>query len=234
MTRTPILAAAVLFFAATVPASAHSVPPDGRPDTDMRWGPFAIDEARVRDNLMPGAPSDGSTDSPATGSASFFYDRETDRLDYTVSWENLAGPLIHVRVHGPADAAHSTDDRLFDVLTDGVAVASAGVNRTTGSFSGTLDLQHPPDISCGCTDFDEEAAAQKIIGALLDGHAYLNLGTQAFPAGEIRGNFPFAAAVGAVDPGPSPNPIPLPPAVWPAIVTCAVFLALHAVRKARA
>ena len=196
----------------------------------MSWVPFAIDESQVRNNDLPGGPSDGSTDSPATGSATFAYDRETDRLNYTVSWQNLTSPLLDIRVHGPATATQTSDDRLFDVLGDELAVVNAGVGRITGTYSGMLDLQNPEDMSCGCEEFDPAEAARKIMEGLVDGRAYLNLRTNSFITGEIRGQFPATAAG---EPGPSPNPVPLPPGAWPAIATVAGFAAFRTLRTRR-
>ena len=233
-TRFPVVAAVLassLLLAMTFPAAAYTVAPGDRPNSDVSWGPFAIDESQVRNNDLPGGPSDGSTDSPATGSATFAYDRESDRLNYTVSWQNLTSPLLDIRVHGPATATQTSDDRLFDVLGDELAVVSSGVGRISGSYSGTLDLQNPPDVSCGCDEFHPEEAAKKIMAALLEGHAYINLRTQAFLTGEIRGNFPAATASG--EPGPTPNPVPLPPGAWSAIGTFAVLGTLHAFRTRR-
>jgi hypothetical protein len=235
-TRTRFAAAvlaALLSFVLSRSAAAHTVivAAESRPATDMTWGTFPISGSQVLNNDLPGAPADGSTNTGATGSASFSYDRETDHLNYTLSWTNLSAPLLDIRVHGPATASQTIDDRLFDILSDEVAVVTSGVGRITGSYSGMLDLQNPPDMSCGCSDFDKETVAQTILNSLLQGHAYLNLRTQAFTNGEIRGNFPVATA--AVEPGPTPNPVPLPPAAWPAILTAAGFAAFHAVRARR-
>jgi hypothetical protein len=228
-----IVLAALFSSAFTRPARAHSVAVSAtasRPSGDMTWGTFPIDGSQVRNNDLPGAPADGSTTTGASGTANFFYDRETDHLNYTVSWQNLSAPLLDVRIHGPATASQTIDDRLFDVLSDELAVVSAGVNRTTGSYSGTLDLQNPPDMSCGCGEFDPEEVAQTILNSLLQGHAYINLRTQAYTNGEIRGNFPVATA--AAD-QPGPTPVPLPPAAWPAIATVAGFAAIHFARTRR-
>jgi len=223
--------AVALVFAVVAPARGHTVPVGAdRPSTDMEWPTFPIGEGQVLNNTLPGAPADGSTDSAATGTASFVYDRETDHLNYTVSWENLGAPLLDIRVHGPATATQTNDDRLFDILGDELAVVQSGVGRITGSYAGTLDLGNPPDMSCGCGEFDPEEVARKILGALLDGHAYLNLRTQVFQTGEIRGNFPAAAAAGEE---PGPTPVPLPPGAWPAIATVAAFAAVGWLRRGR-
>jgi hypothetical protein len=215
----------------TLPAAAHTIGvTTTRPLSNMTWGTFPIDGSQVRNNDSPGAPSDGSTNTGATGSATFFYDRKADHLNYTVSWKDLSAPLLDVRVHGPATATESIEDRLFDVLSDELTVVTSGVNRITGSYSGTLDLQNPPDLSCGCDEFDAEKAAQTILNSLLQGHAYINLRTQAYTNGEIRGNFPVATAA---DAGPGPTPVPLPPAAWPAIATVAGFAAIHFARTRR-
>ena len=227
------VAAAVAVLSAALPTWGHTVTvagaPADRPSTDMEWLTFPINEAQVLNNELPGAPADGSTDSAATGMASFVYDRDTDHLNYTVSWQNLGAPLLDIHVHGPATATQTTDDRLFHILSDELAVVTSGVGRITGSYAGTLDLADPPDVSCGCSEFDPEEAARKILAALLDGHAYLNLRTQAFQTGEIRGNFPAAVAAGEE---PKPTPVPLPPGAWPAIATVAAFAAVGWFRRA--
>ena len=36
-------------------------------------------------------------------------DRDTDRLNYTVSWQDLTGPLAGIRIYGPATPSQSYD-----------------------------------------------------------------------------------------------------------------------------
>ena len=107
-------------------------------------------------------------------------------------------------------------------------MVNAGVGRTNGSYSGTVDLQNPPDTSCGCGEFDPEAVAQTILNTLLEGRAYVGISTQMFPVGELRGNFPTATAAG--EPGPTLNPVPLPAGAWPAIATMACAVAFRTLR----
>lgn len=97
----------------------------------------------------------------ATGTISGTYNKETNDLVYTISWNGLAGgnpSMMHF--HGPADP--------------GVA-ASVRVHITgfTPAASGTVN---------GTAKLDDAQESE-----LLNGQWYYNIHNATYPAGEIRG-----------------------------------------------
>ena len=202
---------------------AHPVPlPPGeeRVPHDVRWDLFALTEDQVRNNAAPGAPADGSTDSPAAGTATFFYDHHADLLIYTVTWQDLQGLLTAMHVHGPAGPNESAGGHLFDIFLDERSVIESGVDRLNGAFSGSIPVANFGMHHGG----EDHPSVDEQFPALFDGRAYVNVHTDAFPRGEIRGNFPAGRAI---------NAIPLPAAAWPALGLMGVVRARRAARRVR-
>jgi|SRR5689334_2554062 len=108
------------------------------------------------------ATLDGKTEVPAntsagTGTADIDYDAASKKLSWKVTYSGLSGPATAAHFHGPAEAGKNS----------GVAVAIP--NATTSPVEGSATLT------------DAQAAD------LLAGKYYVNIHTQANPAGEIRG-----------------------------------------------
>lgn len=108
------------------------------------------------------AKLDGKTEVPAntsagTGAADIDYDAASKKLSWKVTYSGLSGPATAAHFHGPAEAGKNA----------GVAVAIP--NQATSPVEGSATLT------------DAQAAD------LLAGKYYVNIHTQANPAGEIRG-----------------------------------------------
>lgn len=108
------------------------------------------------------ATLDGKSEVPATttggnGTAELDYDAASKKLSWKLSYSGLSGPATAAHFHGPAEAGKNA----------GVAVAIP--NATSSPVQGSATLT-------------EAQAAD-----LLAGKYYINIHTQANPAGEIRG-----------------------------------------------
>ena len=96
--------------------------------------------------------------SPATATATIWFDKETGMVTWDVYWSGLSGPPTAAHFHGPASKHNSA----------GVQVDLGG-NGFASPFRGSAAL-------------NEQQAGQ-----LLDGEWYINIHTAAHPDGEIRG-----------------------------------------------
>jgi hypothetical protein len=135
---------------------------------------FPIDEARVRNSGV----GDGSTDSAATGQGLIASDSRIDVLGFVISWDGLEGDLTSIQVLGPAGPDESVGTVLFDVLADEAAVLASGKNRRSDSYGSSVPLSSPGG------DFPGDVVLQHLV----DGQAYVNVTSMAWPGGEIRGN----------------------------------------------
>lgn len=98
---------------------------------------------------------------PATGTITGTYNKTTNILQYTISWNNLSTAPSGMHLHGPADAGVAAPVKI--PITGFTASA-------TGSVSKSDTLKNEADEA----DF-------------LLGKWYYNLHTPANPGGEIRG-----------------------------------------------
>lgn len=111
------------------------------------------------------APGADATDSTATGSLEASYDSDTMEFSWTATYEGLTGPATAAHFHGPAAEGENAPPVV--------------------PISG--DLASPIEGSATLT---EEQATQ-----LLDGMWYLNIHTEQYPDGEIRGQVLAADAM---------------------------------------
>ncbi len=105
--------------------------------SDIQWAPIPISQDQV--NNFPGA-TDGTTGSPATGTANFFYDASTNLLNYIITYEGLTSDLTNIHIHGPANAGESNLDHIFDVFSNVDEVINSGVNRRGDTITGSVNL----------------------------------------------------------------------------------------------
>ena len=104
------------------------------------------------------ANAGAGTGSPGTGTAAVLFDDVTNDLSWNISWANLLGNVFVAHFHGPA-----TPNQNAGVQVDFLGIA-------------------PGNPSIGNTTIDNAQAAQ-----LLAGLWYVNIHTDQFPGGEIRG-----------------------------------------------
>lgn len=137
---------------------------------------------------VPPTPSQG------TGTASGTFDTETHVLTWNVSVSNLVGAAMTGHFHGAAPPGVNAPPII------GLNLGTL-LGRTTGSFSGSADLDGDPAL---LPAFFTEPLATRITEFLTD-LWYINIHTEAFPAGEIRGQ---VDARPVVEPPPAPVPEP--------------------------
>ena len=129
--------AAVLLIAAASPAHAERI--------------------RLSANL-DGVSEVPPVESPATATATVWFDKETGAVTWDVYWSGLSGPPTAAHFHGPASKTNRADVQV-DLGGDGFH----------SPFRGSATL-------------NEEQADQ-----LLTGKWYINIHTASHPDGEIRG-----------------------------------------------
>ena len=152
---------------------------------------FGINEQAVRN----GPEADGSTDSPGTGFETVTLDTETNLLSYDLTWSGLVGNLTKLHIHGPASVDASNPQHIIEIF--GPPEVPTELVGTSGSVSDSFTLQTLTQ------DGFAPISPEFIIDTLINGQAYLNVHTNVFGMGEIRGNLgtPVSQAV------PEPNAI---------------------------
>jgi hypothetical protein len=111
-----------------------------------------------------------------TGTVTATYDSATKRLSWNGSYSGLSGPPTAAHIHGPAAAG--TNARLVFWISDDIGQCSQGECRSN-SDTKAHPLSNPFQGSATLTD--AQAAD------LMAGMYYVNIHTDAYPRGEIRG-----------------------------------------------
>lgn len=119
--------------------------------------PAHAERIRMSANL-DGVSESPPVDSPATATATVWFDKETGMVTWDVYWSGLSGPPTAAHFHGPASKNNNADVQV-----------DLGGNGFHSPFRGSAAL-------------NEEQADQ-----LLSGKWYINIHTAAHPDGEIRG-----------------------------------------------
>ena len=119
--------------------------------------PAHAERVRLSANL-DGVSEVPPVESPATATATVWFDKETGAVSWDVYWSGLSGPLTAAHFHGPASKTNRADVQV-----------DLGGNGFHSPFRGSATL-------------NDEQAEQ-----LLAGKWYINLHTAAHPDGEIRG-----------------------------------------------
>ena len=153
--------------------------------------------------LLPGnEPPPGSVSSSASGGetgAGFSYDTANQTLDFAFDFQGLSGGLrdaaggIHFHLPGtPGDPFNNSGGIAF-FLNNGadanvsLSTPQIAIGSTSGSLAGTVSFANSTDL----------------IDDLLAGELYLNIHSETFPGGELRGTLvpipePTAAALALV------------------------------------
>jgi hypothetical protein len=125
--------------------------------------------------------------SPGTGFADVKYDDVAHTLFIDVSWSGLTGPTTAAHIHAATAVAGAGT---AGVATTTPYFAGFPIGVTSGSYQNTLDLTLASSFNGsyitanGGTTAGAEAALAAAIAA---DKAYLNIHSQTFGSGEIRG-----------------------------------------------
>ena len=125
--------------------------------------------------------------SPGTGFATVTTDDVAQTLFVDVSFSGLLGTTTASHIHTPTPASGSGT---AGVATTTPTFANFPLGVTSGSYTNTLDLTlsssyNPAFVTAnGGTTASAEAA---LLAGLVAGEAYLNIHSNVFPGGEIRG-----------------------------------------------
>jgi hypothetical protein len=111
-----------------------------------------------------------------TGTATASYDSTTKRLSWKGSYTGLSGPPTAAHIHGPAAAG--TNARLVVWVSDNVGQCAQGACKSNHDTTAHI-LPNPFEGTATLT----EAQANDLMAGLY----YLNIHTDAYPAGELRG-----------------------------------------------
>jgi hypothetical protein len=137
-----------------------------------------------------------------TGSAKLKIFEASDQMKLNIDFSGLSGNTTVAHIHG-ATATAGTGTAGVMTTTPSFLGFPAGVK--SGSYEQTFNLLATSTYRAGfITNSGGTAAGARdaFLAALLDGKAYLNVHSQTFPGGEIRGFF-------APAPTPVPGPLPL-------------------------
>ena len=124
--------------------------------------------------------------SPGTGTATADLDVTAHTLHLHVDFSGLIGTTTASHIHAPTAVALTGT---AGVATTTPYFAGFPIGVTAGTYDNTLDLTqassyNPSFVTAQGGLANAEAALEAAIAA---GKAYLNIHTQAFPGGEIRG-----------------------------------------------
>jgi hypothetical protein len=133
--------------------------------------------------VMSGAQETPATPSPAIGKMDVFYTKETRILTYTVSWSGLTDSVLLMHIHGLAPKGFAAGVVQNIVTTATGSGATLFPQKTSGKFTfaktGTLSG----------TFFVDGVVVKE--ADLLNGMYYINIHTNTYPGGEIRGQIEF-------------------------------------------
>ncbi len=123
-----------------------------------------------------------------SGTGYFEFDSDANTLLIDVNWTGLSAPTTVAHIHCCVATAGTG--------TVGVAVTPTTlpgfpVGVTSGTYNITVDLTSTSTYTAGflnaSTPADVGGAEARLLQGILDGKAYFNIHSEAFPAGEIRG-----------------------------------------------
>ena len=143
-------------------------------------------------NFTLDGPSE-PTPSPATGFATITWNTSTQQMSYNVTFSGLLGTTTASHVHA-STTSPGTGTAGVATMTPSFAGFPLGV--TSGSWSNTFDMNLASSWNSSFISSSGgiPQAQAALLNAMLTNRAYLNIHTQAFPGGEIRGFIPTPGA----------------------------------------
>jgi hypothetical protein len=122
--------------------------------------------------------------SPATGSATFDYDTVTNLLTMSVSFSGLVGTTTVAHIHADTAVAGAGTAGVASGLTSWTTGLQSGSYTSTVNMLSTATYSSSYLAAHGGT---AASAATDLLAAMSNGRAYLNLHSNVYPGGEIRG-----------------------------------------------
>lgn len=135
---------------------------------------------------LSGPAEDPPNDSPGTGSSLVTIDIDADELRVQFTFADLVAGTTAAHIHGPTAVPF---EGTAGVITTTPFFPGFPLGVTSGSYDETFDLADPDSFN---PDFitaqgGVAAAEAALAAALAEGRAYLNIHSEEFPRGEIRG-----------------------------------------------
>ncbi len=135
---------------------------------------------------LSGANENPANASPGTGSATVDIDTDLKLMTLDVAFSGLLGPTTASHIHCCAPTAADN----APVATQTPSFIGFPLGVTSGTFTNTFDMLLASSYRAGfITDHGGTPASafDFLLAGMLAGEAYLNIHTQMFPGGEIRG-----------------------------------------------
>jgi hypothetical protein len=163
---------------------------------------IAVPKAVNADTITYDTPLSGASESPAVASpgkgfAILTINTVLQTIEVNVTFSGLlsgdTAALIHCCTATPGAGTSGVASSFFPGFPLGV---------TSGSHDQIFDLTSSSTYNANFVTAEGGLANAEtaLLAGLANGEAYLNIHTSGFPAGEIRGFFPAAAAVGTPEP----------------------------------
>ncbi len=155
--------------------------------------------------IVYNAKLDGASEAPpnastGTGTSTVYLDLAAHTLRVTFSFTGLVSPTTVAHIHGPTSTAGAGT---AGVMTMTPSFFGFPVGVTSGSYDTTFDTDvaatYNPTFIANFGGGTVAGAEVALAAALAGGKAYLNIHSQDYPGGEIRGFYsevPLPAAIG--------------------------------------
>ena len=139
---------------------------------------------------LSGANEDPPNASPATGFARIVLDTIANTLEIHAVFAGLVTPTTVAHIHAPTAFPFSGN---VGVAVQPPTLAGFPAGVTKGTYLWTFDTSDPSTYAnsflTNSGGGDALGAEAALMNSLFGGRAYLNIHTQGYPAGEIRGFF---------------------------------------------
>jgi hypothetical protein len=141
--------------------------------------------------VLTGPNEEPPNASPGTGSALVTIDDVAHTMQVQVTFADLLAPVTVAHIHvinGPGDT--NTADTLGPVATTTPTFTGFPSGVTASNYNSTFDMTLASSYRAGWiadSGGTTALAEVELFAGIMEGRAYLNIHTEQFPAGEIRG-----------------------------------------------
>lgn len=130
---------------------------------------------------------EGTPPSPGTGQATIIYDSIAHTLALDVIFSGLVGTTTAAHIHAPTAVA---GEGTVGVATTTPTFVGFPAGVSSGTYEATLDLTQASSYNGAfitANGGSPATAEVALFNAMLEGKAYLNIHSNEYPGGEIRG-----------------------------------------------